>query len=80
VKTITHDMLLSTGRTVKHTPEPSGSQFATPTPGPPEMTPEEWLEYCDLVRQELSPRALTQLKTSVRSSGNSSRCLSPWHS
>ena len=60
--TITHDILLSSGRTVKHTPQPNGSQFGTPTPGPREMTPAEWIEYCDRVRTE-QPRP--SLKTSA---------------
>ena len=40
---------------LENTPQPNGSQFATPTPGPREMTPEEWLEYCDRVRAEQAP-------------------------
>ena len=46
---IAPDLKLSTGRTVKHALQPNGSQLATPTPGPEEMTPEEWGEYCDLI-------------------------------
>ena len=52
-------MLLSTGRVVLHSPMAFGiSQRATPTPGPAEMTPAEWLEYCDKVRKSLSPPKL----------------------
>ena len=43
---LTADIQLSTGRIVKHSPEPNGSQLATPTPGPAEMTEAEWDEYC----------------------------------
>ena len=43
-------IMLSTGRTVKHTRQPNGSQLATPTPGPEEMTPSEWFEYCERVK------------------------------
>jgi hypothetical protein len=43
---LTADIQLSTGRVVKHSPEPNGSQLATPTPGPAEMTEAEWDEYC----------------------------------
>ena len=43
---LTADIQLSTGRVVKHSPEPDGSQLATPTPGPVEMTDAEWDEYC----------------------------------
>jgi len=48
-------MLLSTGRVVLHSPQANGSQLATPTPGPYDMTEQEWLEYCDRVRKSLSP-------------------------
>ena len=44
------DLTLSTGRIVKHSEQPDGSQLATPTPGPKEMTPAEWFEYCDRLR------------------------------
>src|ERR1035441_10457249 len=40
---------------LENTPQPNGSQFATPTPGPREMTPEEWLEYGDRVLAEQAP-------------------------
>jgi hypothetical protein len=70
------DIRLSTGRTVRHTPELNGSQRATPTPGSNAMTPEEWLEYCDVVRQQEAPpfperarprlqAAVTKLRTSA---------------
>ena len=38
-------VILATGRVVVHTRQPNGSQLATPTPGPYEMTPAEWAEY-----------------------------------
>jgi hypothetical protein len=69
------DIRLSTGRTVRHTPELNGSQRATPTPGMNAMTPEEWLEYCSVVRQEAPPfpeharprlqAAVTKLRTAA---------------
>ena len=43
---LTPSVALSTGRIVIHTPEPNGAELATPTPGPVEMTPAEWEEYC----------------------------------
>lgn len=60
------DLLLSTGRTVKHTPQPNGSQLATPTPGPEEMTVNEWLEYCDLVRPRPHSSPANCARTSKR--------------
>lgn len=43
---LTPDILLSTGRIVKHTPGINNSERATPTPGTDEMTEAEWIEYC----------------------------------
>lgn len=59
------NILLSTGRVVKHTPEPNGSQRATPTPGPKAMTPEEWIEYCSVVRQQAPDPFAFKIKTSA---------------
>jgi hypothetical protein len=44
------DVTLSTGRVVKHTPEPNGSWLATPTPGDYWMTDAEWREYVVLLK------------------------------
>jgi hypothetical protein len=40
-----HNITLSTGRIVVHTPEPNGATLATPTPGPASFTPTEYADY-----------------------------------
>jgi hypothetical protein len=40
-----HNITLSTGRIVVHTPEPNGSTLATPTPGDYAMTRAEYADY-----------------------------------
>ena len=46
------DVVLSTypSRTIRHTIAPNGSQIATPTEGPAELTDTEWTEYVQVVR------------------------------
>lgn len=43
------DVTLSSGRTIRHTRAPNGSQDATPTTGPDSMTESEWAEYCAII-------------------------------
>jgi hypothetical protein len=46
---VTPDIELSSGRVIRHTREPNGSQLATPTTGSYAMTDEEWLEYVSII-------------------------------
>jgi hypothetical protein len=46
---VSASVVLCSGRTIAHTEEPNGSQRATPTTGPEEMTESEWQEYCQAV-------------------------------
>jgi hypothetical protein len=48
------DVILSTwpARTIAHTIEPNGSQLATPTTGPAELTETEWREYSQVVSSQ----------------------------
>ena len=43
------DIQLSSGRVIRHTLEPNGSQLATPTTGYYAMTNDEWDEYCKII-------------------------------
>lgn len=44
------DIQLSSGRTIRRMKMENGSYLATPTSGPQEMTPIEWTEYCQKLR------------------------------
>ncbi len=44
------DVSLSSGRIVRHVRQVNGSQLATPTTGPDEMTDAEWEEYANVIR------------------------------
>jgi hypothetical protein len=46
---VTADILLASGRTIRHERQANGSQLATPTTGPDEMTPAEWRDYCAIL-------------------------------
>jgi hypothetical protein len=46
------DVLLSTGRTIRHERHEAGYQVATPTTGPQEMTEDEWIEYSQLFQNK----------------------------
>jgi hypothetical protein len=54
---IRDDIILSSGRTVRHTPAPNGAQYADPTTGPEDLTEAEWEEYCAIIRQANRPKA-----------------------
>jgi len=40
-----HDVTLSTGRVIKHRPMENGATEAYGTPGPEDLTAQEWEEY-----------------------------------
>lgn len=44
------NITLSTGRVIAHEAMPNGAQMATPTTGSLEMTNDEWIEYCQIIR------------------------------
>ena len=50
-KRVTPDIVLSSGRTIRHTREPNGAQLATPTTGYYAMTDAEFGEYARLIRE-----------------------------
>lgn len=43
-------VLLSSGRTIAHSPLANGAIQATPTTGPAELTDQEWEEYRMVIR------------------------------
>jgi len=51
------NVTLSSGRVITHTREPNGSQLATPTTGPVEMTNKEWLEYVSIINPKTTKAA-----------------------
>lgn len=44
------NITLSTGRVIAHEAMPNGAQMATSTTGDDEMTNDEWIEYCQIIR------------------------------
>jgi hypothetical protein len=46
------DVLLSTGRTIRHERHEAGYQVAIPVTGPQEMTEDEWIEYQQLFQNK----------------------------
>ena len=46
------DVVLSTGRTIRHERHEAGYQVAIPTSGPQEMTEDEWIEYQQLFQNK----------------------------
>jgi hypothetical protein len=53
MQNVHENVTLSSGRVIAHTREPNGSQLATPTTGPVEMTEAEWREYVSIINPKV---------------------------
>lgn len=51
-KQVRANVELSSGRVIAHEWHENGYQVATPTTGSEEMTNEEWIEYCEIIRKQ----------------------------